>query len=241
MSDEGTAGGSVYRHKRAIIGAVTAVTSVVLSYFALDAQPQFTGTNAVTFSAIGIAGGLLIHYGDKIESIKSKYFEVKLKAAAEEAEKTVAETKRILQDIRDTRRSMFRSAIQSITYSNNPTPILFGDFRIDRLVKLVEDIKHQDSYEDLRQEIESGALRLLDAQHQLARENTNLYGEADSQSWFIAHFSAEELLERAKAEKQRREVERVDDDTTGLVLDTLIRDLPKLIEILDEARKSPSE
>lgn len=239
MSDEITIGGWLCRHKRTIIGGAIAATSVGLSYFALDAQPQFTGTNAVTFSAIGIAVGFLIHYGDKIESIKSNYFEVKLRAAAEEAEQTVAETKRILESLRNTRRSMFKSAIHGITYSKPALTMIYGDLRVERLLSLIKDIKEQGSYEDVKSDIADGAWRLMEDQAQMAREFTNLYGEAESSRF--GFFQPVDLLKRANAERERRERDRIDDDDAGHAVDTIRREVSRLFEIYKEAQKSPSE
>lgn len=239
MSDEEPNTQQSHSKLRAWVGIGVALASAAASYYALDAQPQFTGTNAVSFSALGSVIGLLIYYGDKIESIKSNYFEIKLRAAAEEAEKTVAETKRILESLRNTRRSMFKSAIHGITHSKPTLTIIYGDLRVERLSSLIKDIKEQGSYEDVRSDIADGAWRLMEDQAQMAREFTNLYGEAESSRF--GFFQPVDLLKRANAERERRERDRIDDDDTGHAVDTIRREVSRLFEIYKEAQKSPSE
>lgn len=235
MSDESEKAGSAT--KRISVGVTT--LSGLLAYWLLDTQPKFDGSNAVSLMGLGVVASLVIYYRDKIEFVKAMGAEFKLRAATQEARATIQKIEEIELDQRDIRRSMFQSAIHSLTYNTPKSTGAFGDLRVDRFLELIEGIRRQGAYEELREDIANGAWRLMEDQAHMAREKANIYTEEEANRFSL--FKPSKLLERAEQEKKKRELFGINDDTSGAAIDTILREVPKLLEVYEEANKKPQQ
>lgn len=134
-----------------IIGSAIALVSGAVSYYLLNTQPQFNGTNAVALFTIGLAAGLMIIMADFIQIIEWGSLKIRTNEYNKKARKTI-ESLEVAQVI------SYRTIIKLLMRPGPPQRDGRSiDYRIQDLRHIAMDIKEAEIEGMLRDEMLSAA------------------------------------------------------------------------------------
>lgn len=222
------------RFVKIAIGFSILLGSGYAAIWLLDTQDKFDGSHGIALLSLGAVVGLVVSYGDKVEFLKAFGAELKFNKLNRKAEDTLAK-------LEQSRIFLFRMALRSYSEGHKIRSIGTrgeGDQDVPALIELVDEIKSQDIYEELKHEIVRASYRLLQTQDMIAKTTADVYPDDEP---VMAPFDPRKMLLYAEEMLCNPEYEVHYDGDSKKVLECLIRQTTELIEIYEEARKSPSE